>query len=300
MSGLVIPDAEGVTLSAGDKKADVAVTLGHVPDFSADEKQIKLTDTWYCSVPDPQLFYMHCNGFDFEITNGDTVKVDTHGLDVENSDLVTYILGSAFGVIGIQRDLIPLHGAAVETGNTASIITGYPGSGKSAVLSELIQTGRRYLADDVSMVTSTVGKPYVFPSYPQRKIAADSAAETVASISGATLLNEDGRDKYAIRNTSEWLDEKRHLSCIVEIVRATRKDNAAFVPEIREINGHASLSLLLRNQFRPQFATGIGTPPSRMKQLLEITSSVKMYQIIRPASGYPVNETANIIIERCL
>ena len=300
MSRLKIPDAEGSALAACDTAADVSVVLGRVPDFSAVEKSIKLTDTWYCSVPDPQLFYMHCNGFDFEITNGDTVKVDMHGQDAEGSNLITYLLGSAFGVVGIQRGLIPFHGAAVETGDTASIITGRPGSGKSAVLGELIRTGRRYLADDVSMILVEERKPYVLPSYPQRKMAANSVMETEECISGATLLKEDGKDKYAIRKTSEWLDERRQLSCIVEIVSARKKDDSPFAPEIKEIKGQASLRLLLRNQFRPQFAAALGTPPQRMKQLLEVTSSVKTFQIIRPTEGFPVSDTARMVIEKCL
>ena len=298
MSELEISDAGGESLTTDDKAADVKVVLGHVPDFSAEEKYEKLTDAWSFAVPNPQLFYMHCDGFDFEITNGDTIKVDTIKRDGESSSLITFILGSAFGVIGIQRGLVPIHGAAVETGDTAAIITGHPGSGKSAILGELVKVGRRYLADDVCMVSTIEGRPFVFPSYPQRKIAADSAAEAGEDISGATLINEDGKEKYAIRNTSEWVGERRPLSCIVEIVPAAKKDNSAVVPEIKEIEGHASLNLVLRNQFRPQFAVSIGTPPQRMKQLLEITSSIKIYQIIRPTEGFPVSAAAQMITEK--
>jgi len=300
MSELEIPDAECVTLPVCDKAADVTIALGRVPDFITAENVIKLKDDWYFSVPAPQLFYMHCNGFGFEIKDGDTVNVDVYNQDVENSGLITYILGSAFGVVGIQRGSVPIHGAAVETGDTAAIITGHSGSGKSAVLGELIKTGRRYLADDVSMVFTVDGVPLVVPSYPQRKIVADSAAETGEDISGATLINEDGKDKYAIRKTSEWLDERRQLSCIVEIVSARKKDDSPFAPEIKEIKGQASLRLLLRNQFRPQFAAALGTPPQRMKQLLEVTSSVKTFQIIRPTEGFPVSDTARMVIEKCL
>jgi len=123
--------------------------------------------------------------------------------------------------------------------------------------------------------------------------------ETGESVSGTALLTEDGRDKFTIRRAAEWKDETLPLSCIVEIVPVTRKDEAAFSPEIVEITGHASLKLVLRNQYRPRFVSTIGTPPGSMKRLLEITSSVKTYQLLRPVEGFPVTETARMIIENC-
>lgn len=298
-SQLAFPDAEGATLQTGAKPADVTVTLGSVPDCGAHENVGRLNDTWYYSAPGPQCFYMHCNGFDFEITNGNTIKVDTHRQPMNRPELITYILGSAFGVIAIQRELVPLHGAAVATGDTAVIIAGYSGSGKSAVLSALIQAGYRYLADDVSVVSLEGGKPFVLPSYPQRKIAVAAALETGEDTSAAALIREDGREKYTFRNTGEWVDRKLPLSFIVEVFPTMKRDDSPFSPEIREINGHASLGMVIRNQYRMQFSSGIGTPPSRMKKLLEITSSVKTYQLIRPACGSPVRETAQMIVETC-
>jgi len=242
---------------------------------------------------------MRCLGFDFEIAGGESIIVDTHGQDAADSGLYTFILGSAFGVIGIQRGLIPIHGAAVVTGDSSVIISGRPGSGKSAVLGSLIMDGYKYLSDEISMVFTKEGKPFVIPSYPQRKIDAKTAEETGESLSDATLLFEDGRDKFAVRRAPEWYAETMPLSCIVEIVPVVRKDGAVFTPEIKKITGHASLRLVMRNQYRSRFVASIGTPPGSMKRLLEITSTVKTYQLLRPAEGFPINETARIIAENC-
>jgi len=242
---------------------------------------------------------MRCLGFDFEVSDGCRVKIDTHGKGIDDKNLITFILGSAFGVIGMQRGLVPIHGTAVASGDTSVIITGKAGAGKSAILSSLVMTGYKYLADDVSMVCSEGGIPYVIPSYPQRKITALTAAETGESLCGAALKVDDGRDKYAIKNVSEWLDKRLSLSCIVELLPVKRDDEPVFTPEIKGITGHASLGLLLRNRYRSQIATSIGMPPELMKQVLEITSSIRTYQLIRPISGYPVKETASMIIDRC-
>ena len=298
-SQLRIPDANSVTLPEGIHKVDITLMLDEVPDINTHETLVKLNDTWRYSVPDPQLFYMHCNGFEFEISNGSVIKVDTHKKPIEGSSLITYILGSAFGVIGMQRGLIPIHGASISNESSSVIITGYSGSGKSAILSALVHMGYRYLSDDVSMIATNGGAPFVFPSYPQRKIAAVTAAETGEDVSSAKPINEDGRDKYAIRKTSEWLDKTLPLSGIVELSPETREDNTLFLPEINEIKGHASFILVFRNQYRLRFAASIGTPPHRIKQLLEITSSVKTYQVIRPTTGFSVEETARMILGKC-
>ena len=299
-SELEIPDAESVALGQTARTPDVTISLAPVSqDFFHDEEYVQITDAWGYYVKNPRHFYMRCCGYDFEITNGNSIIVDTHDQDAGNPDLSAFILGSAFGVIGMQRGLIPIHGAAVVTGDASVIITGGVGTGKSAVLSSLIMDGYQYLADDICMVFTDEGRPFVIPSYPQRKIDTKTAEETRVSVSGTTLLDESGKDKFAVRRAAEWLDEALPLSCIVEIDPVTRKDGAAFSPEVTKITGHASLRLVMRNQYRPRFVASIGTPPGSMKRLLEITSSIKTYRLLRPVEGFPINETARIIAESC-
>ena len=299
-SELEIPDAKIVALGQTARNVDVTATLAPVSqDFLHNEEYIQITDAWGYYVQSPRHFFMRCFGYDFEITDGDSIIVDAHKQDTGNSDLCTFILGSAFGVIGMQRSLIPIHGAAVVTGDASVIITGDIGSGKSALLSSLVMSGYKYLTDEISMVFTKKGKPFVIPSYPQRKIDATTAGETGDSISDTAMLDEGGRDKFAVRRASEWLDETLPLSCIVEVVPLMRRDGAAFTPEIKEITGHESLKLVMRNQYRTQFVATIGVHPGSMKRLLEITSSIKTYQLLRPAEGFSINETARIIVENC-
>jgi len=299
-SDLEIPDAEGIALTQPALSTDVTVILAPVSqDFLYNEEYIQITDVWGYYVQNPRHFYMRCCGYDFEIADGDSIIVDTHDQDAGNPDLSTFILGSAFGVIGIQRGLIPIHGTAVVTGDASVIITGGVGSGKSAVLSSLIIDGYQYLADDICMVFTEEGRPFVIPSYPQRKIDAATAGETGDSISDTPLLDEGGKDKFAVRRAVEWSDETLPLTCIVEVVPVMRENEPVFTPEITEITGHESLRLVMRNQYRPRFVASIGTPPGSMKRLLEITSSVKTYRLLRPAEGFPINETARIIVESC-
>ena len=303
-SQILIPDAESavpdsdVPLVSGE--ADVSIALGDVPaDWADDPGTVKLTDDW-CFLASPGRFLMDCQGFRFDISGGSQITVDLNGLPIEGSHLHTYILGSAFGVVCLQRGLLPIHGAAVETDQgTAIIITGHTGSGKSAILSALVDQGRRYLSDDVTVVSMKSGAPTALPAYPQRKIAAQTVEERSVSLAGAIPIHEDGRDKFAIRNTSEWAGEALPLAAMVELRPVKREGEPYFTPEVKKITGHASLDLLMRNLYRRRFWESIGLPPERMKQLLEIASATNMYQVIRPAEGFPVDDTAMLIAEKC-
>jgi len=296
----MLQDAELSELPDPVGDADVTIALGLVrQDFLEDNKLVKLSAAWSFLIADPGRFYMRCNGYDFDISGGRSIVIDPHGLPAESSILVTYILGSAFGAIGMQRGLVPFHGAAVCIGGSAAIIAGFSGSGKSAILSALVMDGYKYLADDVSMVVLKDGTPFALPSYPQRKITEDDATEAGECLTDASYRKEEGRVKYAIRRPSEWLDEKLPVSCIVEIYPELRENYPQFRPEINRINGHASLNLLIRCVYRPRFASGVGAAPERLTQLLKIASRVKVYRLVRPREGYPIRETARVIIDHC-
>ena len=303
-SQIFIPDAENAIFDSKGSRlsddVDVSVVLGDVPAGWADDfGTVRLTDDWYY-LASPGRFLMYCQGYRFDISGGTRVIVDLNGLPIENSHLHTYILGSAFGVICLQRDLLPIHGAAIETDQgSAIIITGYTGSGKSAILSALVDQGRRYLSDDVTVIAIKAGAPVALPAYPQRKIAARTVEERGVSLTGAIPIHEDGRDKFAIRNTAEWAEDALPLAAMVELRPVKREGEPFFIPEVKRITGHASLNLLMRNLYRRRFWESIGVPPERMKQLLEITAAISVYQVIRPSTGFPVDDTALLIAEKC-
>ena len=290
--------AEIPALSAGD--TDVSILIGDV-DVHMEEnpETVWLAQDWYyLALPDS--FYMHCQGYDFEITGGVQIKLGANALYGEGTNLQTYILGSAFGVLCLQRGHLPIHGAAIKLSDGgAAILTGHAGAGKSATLDAFLSMGYRYIADDVSVVKTGDAASVVIPAYPQRKLAAETARETGMHTDGYTLLHEDGREKYAIREIGEWADEEAPLVSIVELNAADRKDGAFYTPEARLVTGHGSLSIVLRNLYRQKFWESIGVPPVRMKQLLKVTSETRIYQIYRPLQGFPVKETAELIREKC-
>jgi len=68
---------------------------------------------------------------------------------LKNSFLVLVILGTAIPLILNKRDMIMLHGSAVNTGDNAIAFVGSEGAGKSTTSHAFIKKGYNLLSDDV-------------------------------------------------------------------------------------------------------------------------------------------------------
>ena len=296
-SEVYLPEAEPVG-AAPD--ADVTVLFGSLEyDISQYPGVKNPGGIWYYCFVDYGRMLFRSGGIDFEVSGGSRIVIDTHGGDRDSADLHIYLLGTAFGTIHMQRGNVPVHGASIEGRSGATIITGYSGSGKSAVLGALALDGFHFLADDVSVVTTENGIPEVLPGYPQRKIACDDAVSLGYDVAGLEVINEDNRDKYVIRRPGEWRRDRMRLSAVVEITRAYREDGERVDPVFREIKGQNSLRLVMRNLYRSHFYGSTGIMPDIMKKILVLTSGIRTYQLIRPYEGMSVWETAELIVSGC-
>ena len=286
---------------AGETDApDVEVQLGSLNhDITAHPKTKNPGGVWHYCFPEDGVMWFRADGIDFQVSGGNRIIIDTHGEDTGLEHLHVFLLGTAFGTIHMQRGNIPVHGASVEGRTSAVIITGYSGSGKSAVLGALAMEGIRFLADDVSIVMTENGHPEVYPGYPQRKIACEDALALGYGVEGLERINEDGRDKYVVRSAEEWRCEAMPLAAIIELIPAERTDGEAVTPELVEVKGHAALQLVMRNLYRRQFYSETGLMPEIMKKILVLTSSIRTYRLIRPPEGLTVSETAGLIKAGC-
>ena len=284
-----------------NSEIDVHVSYGKIDfDLRSHPETQSPGGLWHYCVPEKARLYFRCDGIGFAVSHGNSVVVDVSGVEAVTDKLNIFLLGTAMGGIHMQRGNIPIHGAAIEGDGGVTVITGFSGAGKSAVLGALTENGYRYLADDVSVVSPEDSQLLVIPAYPQRKIAVEDAMALGYDTSALKLINEDGRDKYVIRRTAEWSPKPLPLKRLVELVPLSRVDGGEVLPEIRPVTGHSSFSLVLRNLYRSDIHRRMGFEPAKMKKILEITSGIRTIQVIRPREGLPVAETARMIADSCL
>ena len=137
----------------------------------------------------------------YYIKNGQDIIVEPYR-DIHDHYIKTYILGSAFGLLLIQRNIVAIHGGPVLISDKDIICTGDTGAGKSTLTSALRLSGAKLIADDVSAIDIT-DKINVYPAYPQQKLCGDAVRKLGYNTEDFIRVDE-GRDKYAISSKSEF------------------------------------------------------------------------------------------------
>ena len=91
------------------------------------------------------------------------------------------------------RKTIALHGSVIAFNDHCILLTGESGAGKSTIAGRFMQKGCKVLADDLCVLKSLDGKPYVVPASLQLKLNPDSAS----------FLNYDSSRLHSISPSSK-------------------------------------------------------------------------------------------------
>lgn len=199
-----------------------------------------------------------------------TVEKEFIALD---SDVLTYALGTAMGVLLLQRGVLPFHGSAVRTPQGAVMFCGTQGAGKSTTAAALCQLGWEFMSDDVCAVYFSDGCPILFPGLSGAKLAADSFTYVnggaPASSPVAPILQ-----KYGFSFSSSCDPAPLTAICILE-----PSDDAL---SIRPLTGAARLTAVIAQLYRPLFHEFLQVPPQRFACYTGISRHASVYQVSRP------------------
>lgn len=264
---------------------DVTISYGSMP------KEI------YAGVQEGRWFNYEKNKMWFSIKNvakyyifdGNTIIVDPCN-NADSHEVKTFLLGSAFGMLLIQRQIIAIHGSTIVINGQAVTITGEQGAGKSTLSSALRDKGYSFMADDVSVTGKGDSKAtIVYPGYPQQKLCRNAMEEMGYDIEAYKRIDE-GRDKYAIPVYNNFINEPVKLGAVFEIA-VTDCPNV----EIEEIIGIEKLKAFLKNIYRVEVTQFSGMSSQYFKNCIDISKEVPLYKIKRPKNKFSVEEQINVI-----
>lgn len=218
----------------------------------------------------------------YYIKNGKEIVVEPYR-NIDDHYIKTYILGSAFGLLLIQRNIVAIHGGTVVIDDKAIICTGDTGAGKSTLTSALRLNGAKLVADDVSAI-GIKDEIMVYPAYPQQKLCGDALKKLGHNTSEFIRIDE-GRDKYAIPSKAGFISEPVKLSTIFEIsVKEVEEVN------INELKGSEKMNTIMKNIYRGYVNQIVGLDRAYFRKLLRITKDINVYRITRPKDKFTVNE----------
>jgi hypothetical protein len=266
-------------------------TLFSVADVSIE--QADLEEEWavkagpkayFVFSPSRVLFKIDGTGL-FAVEKGTSIEFHPFA-DVPDSKIRLYLMGSCMGLLLMQRNILPVHGSALNIDGRAFIITGDSGAGKSTLAAALMKHGCTLLSDDVIPVQWQDKLPQVFPAYPQQKLWKKSLhAFGIDEMEFEPVIERE--EKFNVPVLHQFEDKPIPLGGVFELIRAGENEIT-----ITSVDGLKGIELLYRNTYRNFFIKPCGWGEWHFQALVKLASAADIYRIQRPEQQFTAEEIA--------
>lgn len=223
----------------------------------------------------------------YYIRNGNEIIVQTSKKQIDK-EVRLFLLGSALGALFIQRGLLPVHGSAIKTGDSACIFSGLSGVGKSSIIAGFIQKGFKFLADDISLINKDLN---IVPGFPFLKVWDDVLQELKIESNSLNQVRP-GIKKYHLPVDNNFYIEPLPVD---KIFILTVKNTPGF--EYEEIKGIAKFNVLRNNTYRYRFISGLDKQKDHFSVLNKLIAKTKVYRVSRPQNPMQLNEFVQYFTE---
>ncbi|VDN46151.1 conserved protein of unknown function [Petrocella atlantisensis] len=273
-------DFEITELDTSDGEQDVRVLLGTVPkcinEVLEQSDQYQLSRTEFAFDIDSVAKYY--------IRKGREIIVEPYP-EAEMDRVIVYLLGTAMGVLLIQRNRVAIHGSVVSVGQSAIIITGDCGAGKTSLSSAFRKNGYGFLADDIAAVSMNQNQQaLVHPAFPQQRLCTDTALKMGYDLKTLKLASME-ENKYIVKLEEQYIGEKMPLAAIVEIRIGDSKEVL-----LEELRGIEKIKYIEKNIYCGALYDTIGFTNDYYRALLLIVKNTSFYRVSRPKHGFTVEE----------
>ncbi len=261
---------------------DAEIKWGKNPEELNDAKG---SGVLYQAKKDDFLFRLNTVG-SYRVQNGSNITVERLN-DATDEEIRLFLLGSAFGAMIHQRELLPFHGSTVVKDGIAYVIGGTSGAGKSSLAAALVKRGFSLLADDISVIKTEAGQPIVYPGIPQLKLWEDVMRKLEEDITVYPKVRPQLL-KYRKPAGIEFINNSVHVHSIVIL---SSKNTPGF--EINPVKGVEKFNLLKNNTYRYQFLPGLEKTVQHFRLVTELAGICKVFQLKRPNSPLLLDELAD-------
>jgi hypothetical protein len=258
-----------------DSGQDVTISQGFVPDAISNP-----TDTGVAFAASPSQFLLTIpNGVRFLVSGGDTITYDRG--TVSDREVALFLLGSAWGALCYQRELLPLHASAIIHRGAVHAFTGPSGAGKSTLSAALADRGRGFFTDDVLIIDpAEIGSSNnCYSGQKDLKLWKDALKLTNAEKGSAVRDAEDFQKFFAVpaNASSKSVGELASLS----ILENNTANIATHPFAIEKISGAKSIRQLRNSIYRPRFANAIWGKQKLYQTLGNLIANVEVQSFNR-------------------
>ena len=281
-SDIEIPEL--LSIDNNENKIDIKITKDTIPKEVIEKIP---SYSWFKYDVNSMVFTVKNIG-SFYIYDGKNIVVQPSE-NADNQGIKTFILGTSFGMILLQRNKVAIHGGAILIGENAIILTGQSGAGKSTLTNAFRQYKYPFMADDVCSTIKFQDEIFIEPAYPQQKICRDAMEKMGYRIDDFKLIDED-RGKYVIPTHESFVKEKRKLQAVFEIQPYDGEE-----VKIEEVSGGEKMKTILRNIYRIEIISPHGIPPAYFKKVINIAKNTLVFRIKRPRGQFSVDRQIELI-----
>ncbi|MBF0526855.1 MAG: hypothetical protein HQK56_17360, partial [Deltaproteobacteria bacterium] len=186
------------------------------------------------------------------------------------------LLGWALGALLHQRDLLPLHGSAINLDDGCVVFCAPSGTGKSTLAASFLRQGYQLMDDNIAVVVPVDGKFMVYPGYPEIKLWPQVFKEFGhGSLKYRTVRPSYG--KQAIDVGGQFQNRPQPLKKIY-IISRTRLPELKITP----LTGGDKFQALLQNTFCVRFVRGLGKIATHLNAVQALAAAIPVLKIQIP------------------
>ena len=190
-----------------------------------------------------------------------------------DEELKAFLLGSGFGALLHQRNMLPLHASAVRVGEKAVAFLGSPGAGKSTLAVHLSRGGEPFLCDDICALADMAGTPVLSPGLRVHKLWGDALAAMEVPAAGLAAVT-GGIDKYKLPAAVAEPPAAAELGLLVVLARGERT-------AVRPLSGSEAAGAVIANTFRGELVGPMGRQAEHFRQCVELAGRVPVVRLER-------------------
>jgi hypothetical protein len=276
-------------LNGGDFKEDsidIWIKKGEIPEAWLQRK-----DRTRVVVEGHEVMFESPNTAFFSIAKGNEISV-CFLKEADERKIRLYLLGSCFGILLMQRKVMPLHGSAIEINGKAYAFVGHSGAGKSTLASAFLQRGYKLLSDDVIPVRLSKEKvPIAYPSYPHQKLWEESLVGFGMNASGYQSLFER-ETKYSVPVGESFYNKPIPLGGVFELSKGnTRKFR------FKKIGTLEKFRVLLQHTYRDFLIDRLKLAEWHFKHSMEVGKRTPIFELRRPSEGFTAPRLVDEILK---
>lgn len=206
---------------------------------------------------------------------------------VDTMELVPYITGPGLAVLLHQRDLLVLHASAAAFGNSAAVILGHKGYGKSTQAAHLEMRSHPLISDDLVPVSFKGGQPATFAGCPQIKLYDDSLESIGLGAANVPLVTPNHPKRY-LKCEDHFADRPLNIGSVFILENSPKID-------LVRLSATAAFIGIAHNSYMGGYLAETNSVAAHFRQCQALVNSTPIFRLRRPHDFGCIAEVTDLI-----